>query len=120
MKTFLFVLLLSLSAAAQITVTGTVVDPNGNPYANGSTSAQNLPASGQPIVSTTPVPINSSGAFSLFIPSAGTWVFTACAPPTKLGPTQNPQPSQICFQTVPISISGNTDISAQLTAAVAI
>jgi hypothetical protein len=115
MKTLFLFLLLSLAAAAQTTVTGTVVDPNGNPYAGGSASAQNLPASGQALISVTPVAINSAGLFSMTVPSAGNWVFTLCAPPTSLGPTQNPQPSQICFTTQPIAVSGSTqDISASL------
>lgn len=116
-KLLFFLLLLSGPLFAQTTVTGTIVDPKGNPYANGTASAYSLPASGQPVVSTTPVATNTSGFFSLNIPSSGNYVFTVCAPPVPLGPTQNPTPAQICFSSQPISVSGSAlDVSSTLNA----
>lgn len=114
-KLFFFFLFLSAPLFAQTIVTGTVVDPNGNPYARGTASAYSLPASGQPVVSTTPVSTSTAGFFSLTIPSSGNYVFTICAPPVPLGPTQNPTPAQICFSSQPIAVSGGAqDISAAL------
>jgi len=110
---FIFV---SASAFAQTTVTATVTDPNGNPYANGTASAQSVAASGQATIYTTPIPTSGAGFFSMTL-NAATYVFTVCAPPTQLGPSANPTPTQVCFQSGPIAISGGTqDVSIQLNA----
>jgi len=114
MKHILAFFLLAAACFAQTTVTGTVVDPNNNPYANGTASAQTLAASGQATTSTTPVATNLNGAFSMTL-AAKTYIFTICAAPTQLGPTANPTPVQVCFQSLPIAISGGSiDISSQL------
>lgn len=109
-----------LFVSAQIVVTGTVVDPNGNPYANGTTSAQSVAASGQATYYTSPATTSSTGLFSLTLPRTATWVFSICAPPVQLGPTVNPTPKQVCFSSQPISISGSGDISAQVIANVTV
>lgn len=124
MKKLIFLLfLLSGSAWAQsTTVTASVTDQNGNPYANGTASALQLVASGQPFTSTTPVTTNGSGSFTFTLPS-GSYVFTVCSQPVLLGPPtgnvpgQNPTPKQVCFSSGVIAISGATqDISGQLNA----
>jgi hypothetical protein len=106
--------LLSLTCAAQTTVTGTIADQNGNPYSNGTASAFAVVATGQvspPSVNTT---TNITGFFSMSLP-ANTYTFTICAAPTSLGPTSNPTPKQVCFTSLPIAISGSSqDVSAQL------
>jgi hypothetical protein len=106
--------LLSAVAFAQTAVTGTVVDPNGNPYAGGTASATSVPATGRASFSTTPVPTDSNGLFTLPL-TPNSYIFTICAPPTQLGPSANPTPKQVCFQSLPIAISGPTqDISGFL------
>jgi hypothetical protein len=115
-KTCLSILLLSAASFATTVVTATVTDPNGNPYANGTASAVSVPTSGQAVVSTTPVAINAAGFFTLTL-APNTYIFTICAPPVALGPTANPTPTQVCFPSAPIVISGTSqDISAQLNA----
>lgn len=98
------------------TVTGTIVDPNGNPYATGTASAfKQVPLGQNP---GTPVNSNTSnlGAFSMVLPSPASYVFTICAPPTQIGPTGNPTPVAVCFSNpTPIAISGaSQDVSAAL------
>jgi hypothetical protein len=115
MKLCLALFLLTCAAVAQNTVTGTIVDPNSNPYANGTASATNVPATGQPSISTTPVATSALGFFTLSLAS-NTYIFTICAPPTNLGPLANPTPKQVCFSSGPIAISGSVDISSQLNA----
>lgn len=114
----LLLLLLAAGAWAQTTVTGTVVDPNGNAYANGTASAYSVASSGQATISISPVPTNSVGAFTMTIPAAGTYIFTICAPPTLANvPATNPSPKQVCFTSQPLIISGGAmDISANLIA----
>lgn len=119
MKNLILFFLLCASAWAT-TVTGTVVDPNGNPYANGTASATTVVASGQASTSTTPVATSGSGAFSLVLNPA-TYIFTICAPPSQLGPRANPTPQQVCFMSAPIAVSGGSlNISTQLNALAAI
>lgn len=108
----------SVGAWAQTTtVTGTVSDTNGNPYVNGTVSAQQIVVSGLnpgPPVNTT---TNSLGAFSLSVSSPASYVFTVCATPVNIGPTTNPTPKQVCFSSSPIAISGaSQDISTALNA----
>ena len=122
-RRLLVVLLLGAGrAAAQTTeVSGTITDPVGNPYANGTASAIQATGLGLP----TPFPItvttNGSGAFSFSGPSAlaspASYIFTICAPPTSIGPRANPTPPQVCFKSGPIAISGaSQDVSAALNA----
>lgn len=117
MKLLFFIFfLVSAFASAQTTVTGTIVDPNGNAYANGTAAAYSVATSGQPTSSTSPVSTNGAGFFTLVL-NANTYVFTICAPPVNLGPTQNPTPTQVCFTSSPIAISGGSqDVSTQLNA----
>jgi hypothetical protein len=113
---FALLLLAASFARAQTTVTGTVADPNSNPYANGTASAASVVSSGQASTSTTPVATSGSGAFSMVL-NAGTYLFTICAPPVQIGPTANPTPKQVCFSSGPIAVSGSSqDISAALNA----
>ena len=116
---FLGLLVAARISLAQTIVTGTVVDPNGNPYANGTASAVSVPNSGQPTVYTTPVPTSSTGFFTMPL-APNTYIFTLCAPPVQIGPLANPTPKQICFSSGPVVVSGsNQDVSALLgTAAV--
>ena len=119
MKKFLSVIALILASAIPVicqsstTVTGTVIDSNGNPYANGTVSAFLILSVGQPvppgaIQSSGPYPISATGTFSFSIASPYTYTFSLCAMPVNLGPTVNPTPKQICFSTPPISISGSS------------
>jgi hypothetical protein len=96
------------AAFAQNTVTGTIRDPNGNPYANGTISAYTGTGNG-----TTPLALSASGYFSMSLAS-NTYLFTVCGVPTNLGPRGNPGPTQVCFVSAPIAISANTDLSATL------
>lgn len=111
---FALLLCLAAFAFAQTTVTGTIVDPNSNPYANGTVSAKTVAATGQPTISTSPASLNGSGFFSITL-NANTYIFTVCAMPVQLGPTVNPTPKQVCFSSTPIAISGGSmDVSATL------
>ncbi len=88
-------ILVSAASFAQVTVTGTVVDPNGNPFANGTATGQSVAASGQATYSTSPIATSATGFFTLNLQVAATWVFTICAPPVQLGPTvEIPRPSR--------------------------
>lgn len=109
-------LLAAASASAQNIVTGTVTDANGNPYANGTVSAQSLVNSGQLPTFTSPIATGGSGAFSLSLAN-GTYIFTICAPTVNLGPRGNVTPPSVCFTSAPISISSNIDLSTTLSAA---
>jgi hypothetical protein len=113
-------LVVSRAACAQLAVTATVADPNGNPYAKGTASAQSVAASGQATYYTSPVTTSNTGFFSLTLPVAASWVFTVCAPPSQLGPTANPTPKQVCFSSQPISISISGDISSSITVGVSV
>lgn len=103
---------------AQTTTTGTIVDPQGNPYSNGTASAQKSVSTGQVQPPPVNVTTNGSGTFSMTLPSPASYIFTICAPPTQIGPTGNPTPISVCFSNVtPISISGGSqDISSSLNA----
>ncbi len=121
-KIFLLLLLLVARIGfAQTTVTATVTDPNGNPYANGTASAVSVPNSGRPTIYTTPIATNGSGFFTLVLSSPNTYIFTVCAPPVALGPTVNATPKQVCFSSAPTFISGSSiDLSAALTSVSAV
>jgi hypothetical protein len=111
--TLMLILMLPAMALSQTTVTGTVVDPNSNPYANGTASAIQVVTSG--LNSGTPViaPTNPSGFFTMSLSSPATYQFTICAMPTQIGPKGNPTPTQICFISNPVAISGGSqDVSA--------
>jgi hypothetical protein len=112
----------SLTFAQTTTVTGTITDPNGNAYANGTASALQVVAAGLPTAFPTTVPTNGSGAFSFSgtnaLASPSSYQFTICATPVLLNqPNTNPTPVQVCFKSGPIAISGaSQDISATLNA----
>lgn len=103
------------------TTTGTIVDGNGNPYSNGTASAQKAVASGQVQPPPVNVTTNGSGTFSMTLPSPASYIFTICAPPTQIGPTGNPTPTSVCFNnTAPVAISGaSQDVSSSLNAVAA-
>ena len=131
-RTLLALLLLSLPAVAQFTsVTGTVTDPNGVPYGNGTiapilvnNSGQSVTLNGQPYAPPIQATgLDSTGKFSLNLPAnanlspAGTkWNFWVCS---ALG-TVNPSigTGSQCFTLAsPLTIAGATqDISTQLQA----
>lgn len=109
-------LLLGLAATPAVqaqttTVSATVQDANGNAYVNGSVTAFLLLNSGQPIpagarLSTGPSPLDITGSFSISLASPLTYTFTLCGTPTSIGPLGNNTPTQVCFTTPPIAISG--------------
>lgn len=104
----------AVPAFAQITtVSGTVVDVNGNAYFPGTVSAsvslgagQALPAGVPASGSIGPFPTTVGGNFSVTVQSPLTWVFTICGAPKNIGPLANGTPTQVCFPTGPIAISG--------------
>lgn len=88
------------------------MDPNGNPYANGTVVAVTIVATGQKSVSTSPIALNAIGFFSTILPTA-TYTFSLCGTPVNLGPQVKPPPQQVCFLTLPIAVSGGSlDISS--------
>src|SRR5271166_2198144 len=123
-------LFLSTSALAQFTVvTGTVTDPNGVPYANGTVSAQLITAgvtptlNGQSFSMTAgPTPLSSAGSFVMqlvsnaaMVPATLKWKFTVCSATGSIQPAGGTGPQ--CF-TASITISGATQsVSATLSAA---
>jgi hypothetical protein len=111
----IFLFFAAQCALAQTTVTGTIVDPNGNPYANGTVVAVTVVATGQKSVSTSPIPLNSVGFFSTALPAA-IYTFSLCGSPVNLGPQVVPPPSQICFVTLPITVSGSGSLDISTTA----
>lgn len=106
----------SVACAAQTTtVTGTIKDANGNLYANGTASAIQTVASGQNPGTPTNVTTNASAFFTMSLSSPASYLFTICAMPVNIGPLANPTPTQVCFSSAPISVSGGTlDVSTLL------
>lgn len=120
------------SAAAQFTtVTGTVVDPNGVPYSNGTIAAvlilpggQSPTLNGQPYTPPTqPAGLDKNGSFSfnvadntVLLPANTKWNFTVCAAVGTVQPAFGTGPQ--CFKlAAPITISGaSQSISTQLNA----
>lgn len=137
MKRFRSLLLLLVLAAAapawaQFTVvTGTIVDPNGTPYANGTITAALttagtpvFTATGQPYIApTTPTGLSLTGQFTMRLgdvtqitPGGGTYKFTVSCGTGCVLPAGGKGP--ISFSISGITISGAAqDISAQLQAA---
>jgi hypothetical protein len=123
---------LSLLASAQFTtVTGTVTDPNGIPYANGTivatlitTATPTFTATGFPYTPPTlPTGLSINGSFTLQLadntqlsPAATKYNFTVCSGPGTVLPAGGPGP--ICFSlAAPITISGaSQSITANLVA----
>lgn len=124
-----FLPLTPLAAAQFTTVSGTVTDPNGLPYANGTITAT-LVISGSPTLNglaytppAQPVGLNSAGSFvmqladnTVLLPSGSQWKFSVscavgCIP---LAGGKGP----VSFNAGPITISGaSQSITATLTAA---
>lgn len=118
------------NAQTQTTVTATVTDPNGIPYAGGTVKAQiNPPGPPSPCVVTGgncvpiqgtvgPQPLDFTGSFTMNLypnasitPAATNWIFTVCISPGVQPPLgTGPQ----CFS-VPVTIAGSSqNISATL------
>lgn len=120
MKRLLLLLLLlvpSLALSQTTTVTGVVVDANGNPYFPGTISASVVLNTGQPTPagvpasgSIGPFATTSGGNFSVTVASPLSWIFTICSPPTNIGPRGNGTPTQVCFNTSPIAVSGGSQV----------
>ncbi len=125
----LLVLLLAPFAAAQFTlVTGTVVDPNGVPYALGTITAQLVTAGVTPTINgnsfamTGSSGLSATGSFTmqlvsnaLMLPNTLQWSFQVCSAQGTVQPAGGPGP--VCFTTL-ITISGATQsISSTLSAA---
>lgn len=136
MRKLLCFLLLSSPLFAQFTqVQGTVVDPKGFPYANG-TILPTLLISGSPRFTSSGFPyapptqstgLSSSGSFVVNLadvtqltPSGGTWKFHVCSASGTVQPGSPISSGPVCFDTVGLIISGSVqDISAVLDAAAA-
>lgn len=117
-----------LAVAQKTTVTATITDPNGVPYANGSVTAQLAPAGvSNPTVggaaiggNVGPAATDANGRFSMDLfsntsisPGGTQWQFTICnpgvQPPLGFG--------NQCFTPAAITITGATqDVSTQLNA----
>jgi len=124
---------LGVAAAAQFTtVTGTVTDPNGIPYANGTiVSVLILPGGTSPTLGglpytppTQPVGLDSTGSFTIqladnnvLLPAATKWNFTVCSAIGTVQPASGKGP--VCFTLAsPITITGTSQsITANLNAA---
>ena len=124
-----FLPLTPLAAAQFTTVSGTVIDPNGLPYANGTISAV-LNSSTSPTLGglpyqppTQPTGLNSAGKFVMnladntqLLPGGTTWTFITCSAAGTVQPAGGKGP--VCFTVAALSISGaSQDISTQLQAA---
>lgn len=120
MKRLLILLLLLIPALAQAqttTVTGVVVDANGNAYFPGTVSAaislntgQALPAGVPASGSIGPFATTPNGNFSVTVASPFSWTFTICGTPKSIGPLGNSTPTQVCFTTAAIAISGASQV----------
>jgi hypothetical protein len=127
---FLFVALAGSAATAQFTtVSGTVTDPNGLPYANGTISAA-LVISGSPTLGgiaytppTQPTGLNTAGSFTMRLadntqlsPGGSTWSFTVSCAAGCIPVSGGKGP--VSFTVTGVTISGvSQSITATLTAA---
>jgi hypothetical protein len=133
LKLFALVVLAVIPAAAQqfTQVQGTVIDPHGLPYANG-TITPTLVISGSPRWASTGLPytppnqptgLSQQGHFIMnladvnaLIPAGGTWSFLTCSAAGTIPPSGGAGP--VCFTITGIVVTGTVmDISAQLQAA---
>jgi hypothetical protein len=127
-----FLPLTPLAAAQFTTVSGTIVDPNGLAYANGTiVSVLILPGGTSPTLGglpytppTQPVGLDGTGSFTIqladntvLLPAATKWNFTVCSAIGTVLPAGGKGP--VCFTLAsPITISGvSQNITAQLKAA---
>jgi hypothetical protein len=129
-RKFVLLMLLAAPAWAQFTtVTGTVTDPNGLPYANGTISAT-LVISGSPTLGgfpytppTQPTGLSTAGSFTMRLadntqlsPGGSTWTFTVSCAAGCVPVAGGKGP--ITFTVTGITISGaSQSITATLTAA---
>jgi hypothetical protein len=124
-----FLPLSPLAAAQFTTVSGTVTDPNGLPYANGTISAS-LVSSGSPTLGglpytppTQPVGLSSAGSFVMLLadntqlsPGGSTWSFTVSCAAGCVPVAGGKGP--VSFTVTGVTISGaSQSITATLTAA---
>ena len=133
-KLLFTVAVLTSFAAAQTSVTGTVLDKNGVPYIGGTVLPQfvnvsggaspTVTATGAPLVpATSPVIINTQGQFSVSVipntgisPASTHWQFLICSAPGTAYPDPGSLGNQ-CFTTGTITITGTTqDISGNINA----
>lgn len=105
--------LLAVQAFALNTVTGTIVDANGNQYASGTVSATLLTNAGTASTVTNGT-LDANGSFSMTL-ATGTYTFTLCASTVSKGPTSRTTPRRVCFTSAPISVTTTTDISTSVT-----
>jgi len=119
----------NLAAAQFTTVTGTVIDPNGLPYAFGTISAT-LITSASPTLNgfaytppTQPTGLSMTGSFTMqladntvLLPAATKWSFFVCSAIGTVNPAIGK--GSVCFTAGPLTISGaSQDITATLNAA---
>lgn len=133
LRNVLAFLLVSLPAVAQFTtVTGTVTDPNGVPYSNGTIAPVLVNNSGQSVTlngfaytpPTQATGLDTSGKFVLNLPANGnlspggtTWNFWVCSAVGTVNPSIGTG-SQCFTLSSPLTIAGaSQDISTQLQAA---
>ena len=128
---FVFTSLLGRAAGQFTTVSGTVIDPNGLAYTNGtiiaalvSSGTPKFTASNQPYTPPTqPVGLNSAGSFIMQLadntqltPGGSQWSFQVCSAAAAVPPAFGKGP--LCFSIGPLTISGTSQsITAPLTAA---
>jgi hypothetical protein len=129
LRLFALLFVPALSFAQFTTVTGTVVDPNGIPYANGtivptlSTSASPTLNGGPYTPPSQPVGLDINGKFTLqladntvLLPASTKWNFTVCSGAGTVNPAIGTG-SQCFSLAAPITISGSSQsISTQLNA----
>jgi hypothetical protein len=124
------VVLLAGSAFAQFTtVSGTVIDPNGLPYSNGTINATLIFSGGTPMLNGVPYQpptqatlLDLSGSFklqladtSLLSPAGSKWLFTLCSSAGSVQPAFGK--GSVCASTAGLTISGvSQNISTQLNA----
>jgi hypothetical protein len=128
LSALVFVFLTLPTAAQFTTVSGTVADPNGLPYANGAITAT-LVTSASPTLNgfaytppTQPVGLNTAGSFTMrladntvLLPGATQWKFQVCSAGGTVQPAGGKGP--VCFTAGPLTISGSSQsITATLTA----
>jgi len=126
-----FFTLTPLAAAQFTTVSGTVTDPNGLAYANGTITATLISSATPKFTATNlsytppsqPVGLSSAGSFVMQLadntqltPGGSTWNFQVCSSAASVAPAIGKGP--LCFTVTGVTISGaSQSITATLTAA---
>lgn len=113
-KLVLVATLLSIAAAAQVSVSATVTDPNGIPYASGSVTISVSTAvqlNGSPYTPPPVFGIDQYGKFSVSLadnnilqPSGSTYSFNVCSSPSGIVPPFSRTPT--CFTASKIKVTG--------------